>query len=62
MFGLWFEVVCGFRLAYIRTSDALSNVTVTLKSSTGFWDVYYVPDDLEDDFYVSAYSEIPAAG
>ncbi|XP_019872597.1 solute carrier family 15 member 2-like [Aethina tumida] len=45
------------RIAYIRGVDRLHNVTVTLQSTSGMQDVYFVQDDLH--LATSAYMELP---
>nr|CAH7727469.1 unnamed protein product [Callosobruchus chinensis] len=48
------------RIAYIKSSRALTNVTVTLKSSTGLEDVYFVHDySSKANLAVSQYMELP---
>lgn len=49
-----------FRVAYIKTSDDLNNVSVIVKNAAGLTDVYFVPENPFDNLAVSAYMELPA--
>ncbi|KAG5894367.1 hypothetical protein JTB14_015644 [Gonioctena quinquepunctata] len=46
------------RISYIKSSNHVHNVTVTLKSTTGLQDVYFIADSLNGNLAVSAYMEL----
>ncbi|XP_045463318.1 solute carrier family 15 member 1-like [Harmonia axyridis] len=47
------------RIAYIKTSSSLHNVTISLKNGKGFQDVYFVQDSKNNYLATSAYMELP---
>ncbi|CAH1102182.1 unnamed protein product [Psylliodes chrysocephalus] len=47
------------RIVYIKNSYYFHNITVSLRSTTGLEDIYFVPDSNHSDIAVSEYLEVP---
>ncbi|KAF2882324.1 hypothetical protein ILUMI_23848 [Ignelater luminosus] len=47
------------RIAYIKSSQLLHNVSVALENTAGLTDIYFVNDKLKKHLAVSAYMELP---